>query len=633
MQFGILGPLEVQHLGQRVEVGPRKQRIVLGLLLCQAGRAVSVAALSEALWDDDPPASAQKGLQAYVCALRKTLNSAGGGSGPESGGIVHRPPGYALPVGPDQVDALRFRELVRAGRHALRTGDAAAAADALGHAVRLWRGPVLPDLVSVPAVAAEAGRLEDEYLAAYEDWAEAKLLLGDHAELMDGIDELARRHPLRERLRHAQMLALYRSGRQAEALAHFDTMRQLLARELGLRPSPVMSRLYDAILSGDASLDLPAAGAIRAGHRTEHRAAPAQRTRVVRDVADFVGRESEVDAVSQILKADGADTADGAGQTAGRTAVISGPAGVGKSALAVRCAHRLPETFPGGPVLTGLRKPDGRPRPVSDVLGDLLHGIGVPGTLPRGQQSREALLREANAERRALFVLDDAVNESQVRVLISATAGHSVLVTSRRRLGTVESAAHLVLDPLPDSDAVELLSRLIGAERVAAERAAAEQLARICGGLPLALRIAGVKLAALPHLPLARYAHRLTDERRLLDELATGDLRIRSRLKSWYRDLDPEEQATLRCLAFSPHTRFEAGDAAEWLGSDVPRTELAIERLVEAHLVVVEDHGAHHGADHDADLDDEVVAHSAPPAVRYALPPLVRVFLRESSSR
>jgi DNA-binding SARP family transcriptional activator len=600
VKFSILGPLEISDGNQRPQLCPFKQRVVLGLLLCRANRVVPVSALMEALWEDEPPRTAHKNLQVYVSAVRRMLGQAAGDN--TGARLLYRPPGYVIRLSADELDSLRFQDLVQAGRRAARAGDAATAADLLSQAMRLWRGPVLPELASVAAIAADADKLNEQYPTAYEDWAEAKLSLGQHVDVVDSVDRLVQRYPLRERLRHAQMLALYRAGRQTEALAAFDATRQLLARELGLPPSPVLTRLYELVLAGDPSLTLA----------TPERLAPSGvrtvatgRTRLTRDIPHFTGRRRQVDMLLNVL----GDEADGGVTT------VTGPAGVGKSALAVHCAHRLGDRFPDGRIFIDLRDPDGQPRPTADLLADLLRGLRVGGPLPDGTPERAALLRESTYGRRMLFVLDDAATESQVRAVLGATGDGAVLVTSRRHLSGLDLAVHIGVAALPETEALDLLCRLIGPDRVAAEPAAAGRLVEICRGLPLLVRIVGNKLNGLRHLSLARWAERLSDERRLLDELATGDLQIRSRLAVWYQDLAEEDRVTLHAAACLPTTTFSPGDLAPALGSDPQRAEAAIERLVETHLVEVD------GA--------EVSAHGWEDCVQYRLPTLIRLYVRE----
>jgi DNA-binding SARP family transcriptional activator len=587
--FAILGPLEVRDGDRRVRLGPFKQRMVLGLLLCRANRVVPVDAFVEALWDGAPPRSARKNIQVHVSALRGLL---GDGGGPH-----HCPPGYLVRVGPDGLDALRMVELARSGRREVTRGDLAAAADLFGRAVRLWRGPPLPDLATSGALAAEADQMAERYLAVYEDWAETELALGRHADVVDGIEELVRGHPFRERLRHAHLLALHRCGRTTEALARFDELRQVLARELGLEPSPVLQALHRTILTGDGSP--PPAGPVTVTGRTTVTARPDTGGRggsdgagLPADLADFTGREPEVGRIIDTLTA----------RPAGSVVALTGAVGAGKTALAVHSAHRLGGRFPGGRFLIGLRTGDGTPRDPADLA--------------------ECAGRAVRPGGPSLVVLDDAAGEAQVRAVLAATGGAVALVTGRRWLGGLESAVHVRIGPMPDEDALRLLARHAGAARVAAEPDAARRLIGICRGLPLLVRIVGAKLDELRHLTLDRYARRLADSERLLDELAAGDLRLRPRLAVAVRDLVPDERAALRALAGVAPV-FTAPEAAERLGTSVARAELMIERLVEANLVEVRLE--------EVRLEEvrleEVTAHAD--AVRYEMPSAVTLFAVE----
>lgn len=601
-RFGILGNLEGRRAGHPLELGPAKQRIVLGLLLCRANHMVPVTALSEALWDDAPPRTADKNLQVYLSAIRRLISPGPGGFEADGAArLVRRPPGYLLQITPDQLDVLRFHELATAGRLALRSGDAVVAVGLLGRAIGLWRGPALPELVSSQAIAAEADRLYDHYLAAYEDWAETKLRLGQHADIVDAIEHVARRHPFRERLRQAQMLALYRSGRQTEALAQFDAMRQRLAADLGLDPSPVLLRLYESMLSGEQSavggLD-PTVAAHGSARLTATNTLP-------RDISDFTGRTEEVRVLLDTLNQ----------SSRSGIVVVNGPAGAGKTALVVHCAHQLADRFPDGRMLISLRGSDDRPRSLADVLGSILRRLGITGVLPGSPDERAALLRESTTARDMLLILDDAAAEAQVRSLLAAAPEVVTVVTSRRYLGGLESAIHLAVDALPESAAVQLLGRLIGHDRIVAEPAMAAGIVAACDRLPLALRIVGTKLALLRHLTLSQYLRRLDDEQRLLDEMVAGDLEVRSRLAAWHQDLYPQDQMALSRLASLSGTLFTVDDAAACLDLPSPQAEEVVERLIEAHLV-------------QADAA-EVEAHSAWGTATYLLPGLIRVFARQ----
>lgn len=610
MRFGILGSLEARSGERTLQITSLKQRTLIGLLLCRANRIVSVQAITDALWPEDPPKTAHKNIHGYVSALRKVLEAAQPGHARVRLGF--QPPGYVLEAETDAVDALLFQELARSGRAAARSGDPATAVERLEQARRLWRGPVLPDLVYAADIAAAAEQLLECRLEVYENWADAKLALGQHRDLVEDIGELARRHPFRERLRHAQMLALYRSGRQGEALAEYEGLRQLLARELGLEPSPTLQRLHRSILSGDPGLDSgESAGGESAGRTITAKPHVARSTAdgLPRDVADIAAYAHRAEPLLSWLEK----------TERGGTAVVSGPVGVGKTALAVHSAHRLGERFTDGRVLVALRDAEGGPRPAGELFVDLLTGLGwagprpAEGGLPPDQAA--ALLREATAGRRVLIILDDAGTEHQVRAVLDAARDATVVVTSRRHLGGLESAAHIAVEPLSEEETLRMLSQVVGPDRVAGEPEAARRLAAVCCGLPLAVRIAGAKLAGLRHLGLGRYVERLRDDRRLWTELTVGDLQIRSRLEDSFSDLSHDEQAAVRSLGRLADPTFTTAEAADALGTDAERAEAAIEQLIEAYFVHAHPAKATPLADRQA--------------TRYRLLPLIRAVVRQ----
>jgi DNA-binding SARP family transcriptional activator/transcriptional regulator with XRE-family HTH domain len=606
LNFQILGPLQVRAGAEQLALGPLRRQALLGVLLCRANQVVPSSVLAEALWDGPAPRTGRKCLQMQVSVLRQLLKDPGATTAPAASAgprLVHAPPGYALRVEAGQVDALRFAELARAGRRALRSGQVAVAGELLGQAAGLWRGPVLADLATVSTIAAEAESLREQYLSAWEDLAEARLAVGRHAELTQELDVLTRQHPFRERLVYALMLALYRSGRQAEALARYDEARQVLARELGIRPSPVLSRLYESILVGDQAIDALTTGVAP----VTVRAVATGRTSLARDIPDFTGRAREVNEVMTLL----GDAEPGA------VIALSGPVGVGKTVLAVHCAHRLGRVYPHGRVLATLREPDGRPRPTSAVLADLLRGLGVPVSPGAGPDELAALLRDTTAGRRMLFILDDATGEAQSREALAALGsgdGTSVIVTARRHLGGLEAAWPLAVDPLPEDEARALLARLVGAGRLVAESEATARLVAACGGLPLLIRAVGSRLRALRHLALAQFADRLADTGQALSQLETGEARLQARLRCALRDLAPADQEALRGLARLAGGPFTARQAADGLGIRPRDAESAIERLLEARVVAIS--------------ADEVEAH-ADDSLRYLLPWPLQALARE----
>jgi DNA-binding SARP family transcriptional activator len=572
ISFSLLGPLEVRSAAGPVMAGPLKQRIALAILLCHANKVVPVADLSDAIWGTDTPRTAHKNLQVHISLLRGILFPVDGAKR-----LAYRYPGYRIQVGPAELDVLEYQQKVRDGRAAARHGDIQLAAVTLHSALRLWRGDALADLASVPAVGAEAIHLNNHRAAVYEDWAEAELQLGNHALILEEIEEMVRRHPTRERLRRVQLLALSRSGRHVEALAEYDDLRVTLSREFGLEPSGALQHLYQAILSGDpvARPPSPAAAALAAGPGD----VIPHFSQLPRDADDFTGREEELSAlVAAMSKA-----------TASRVkvAVIGGPPGVGKTTLAVRAAHQLTDRFPDGQLFISMRMPSGRPRTALDALGQLLHMAGLDGPLPRQLEERAALYRAFMAERALLLLIDDVSDPATARWLLPGTGRSGVLVTSRRQLLALDATHHLEVRPFSADEAARLLAQMIGQSRIAAERPAVDLVATRCGGLPLAIRIVGTKLRLQPHLSLALLASRLADERRLLDTLEIGGLSLRCCAQACEREMTARDLANLRRLGSLPGEDFSLEDAAAGLDVDGPAAEHLLEVLLEAHAVTV----------------------------------------------
>lgn len=564
IHFGVLGELEAERDGARLALGPFKQRVVLALLLCNPNNIVPVGRITEALWGDDLPRAAAKNLQVYISNLRRLLFG-----DDQAKQLTYRPPGYQLRVRPDELDLLRFEGDAREGRTLLRAGDMAGAARTLRRALAAWRADALTELRSVQLVETEAARLDNRRLSAYEDWIEAELALGHSRGLLDVIEELASQNPMRERLRSAQMLALHRSGRSAEALARYDELRQLLARELGLQPSPALARLYQAILAEEPSLRVP---------RLPHpRSAPADVAahimQLPRDLEDFTGRGRETESLTRALGVD-----------ASHVVVVSGAPGVGKTALAVHAAHMLGGQFPDGRLVVSMRSADGRPRAASAILAELLGAFGLDERLPRGQETRAALYRAWLAERQLLIILDDATDEPHVRPLLPGTGGSRTLITSRRHLGALEGARHLEVGPMSMADAVDLLTR-VSRQAVAEDRPAAERITRACGLVPYAIRICGAKLEASPHHSLLRLADRLTQDQHVLDELSIGDLTIRTCARAYERDLTAAERDVAWRLGALPKDSFTLAELAGLLGSTKETAEAHADRLIESRFV------------------------------------------------
>ncbi|MFH0177919.1 BTAD domain-containing putative transcriptional regulator [Streptomyces cacaoi] len=657
LRFSVLGPLSAaapETTGMiALPLGPYKQRLLLGMLLCRTRTPVSLDLLTETLWDGEPPRTARKNIQVYVSALRRLLDSVGAGDR-----LVHQPGGYQLRVGEQELDSLRFQRLVRTARESARQGADAPASRMLREALALRRGPALHELHRSPALRSEAQLLDARHLQAYEDWAEAELRLGRPHEVAETVGELAEKHPERERLRAAQMNALFSQGRQTEALAVYESVRQLLAAEYGLPPSPALEALYRSMLSGGR-------GRSRGGPLAQTAIGPEPAagrglgTLLPPDLPDFTGRHQQLDSlIGQLTGGDnalchtgasGAEAVDhGAGlpsagsaphgedrppapdpaDTTGagrRLIVLSGPVGTGKTALAVHAAHRLARRFPDGRVLIAMRDAAGRPRPVESVLAELceLAGLtdapgaaGTAGTTGAQDPGRcAAAWRTWLARRRVLLVLDGCADESRVRPLVPDSGASIVLVTARSPLAGLTSADRLELKAFDAADSLRLLGRIVGPARLDVGREAAERIVVAIGMLPLAVRVCGLKLAVRRNLSLEEYARRLADSAVALDELVAGDMDVRPRLACGWRDLSPADRSALRLLADLPEGPFTLARAAVGLAQGQHEARRRLESLLDAGVVLAP--------------ADEVTAHAA----LYELPRLVRLFVREQTVR
>ncbi|MFI8104834.1 AfsR/SARP family transcriptional regulator [Streptomyces sp. NPDC086023] len=636
--FRILGPLQVSASAGPVRVPPGRQETILAALLLEANRVVSTDYLVDLIWDDDPPDTARTQVQICVSRLRKLFTSAG-----IDAAITTRPPGYVLRAADDSVDAAVFARTVTEARLMEKEGRAAHAAERLRAAGELWLGACLGGITS-DTLRSKALQLDEERLTALEARIRLELDLGRHHELVGELRLLVHEHPLRERLRGQLMLALYRSGRQAEALEAYRVGRELLVEELGLEPGEELRALESAILSGDTALrrggppaqagtgspppgtggaapEVPAAGApvpaatgpggpaaAADGGEPEPVAAAQRPAEVPRqlpaDTGDFVGDEEQIRTIEQALLGDGSRRAVG-------VAVIVGKPGTGKSTLATHVAHRLSDThFPDGQLYCDLRGTGTHATP-SEVLGRFLRALGIPGpVIPETLDERGEMYRTLLASRRVLVVLDDAAAESQVRPLLPGTSSCAVLVTSRVRLTGLPGAYRAELDVLDTGRALELLVRVIGADRVEREAVAAEALIRTVGGLPLALRIVAARLAARPHWSLASMVHRLANERHRLDELTHGEMTMRASLSLTHDGLGPADRRLLRLLSLAQGPTLPGWLAGALLDDGRPFPSDLLEPLVDVQML-------------------DVVGVESTGGFRYRFHEIIRVFARE----
>jgi DNA-binding SARP family transcriptional activator len=576
MQFRVLGPVRVVagNPAAEADLTPRL-RTVLAVLLWQANRAVPVDELADLVWDGAPPAGVTEALRALVMRLRRRLGEQAAAR------IVTRAPGYAIEVASDELDASRLQALTQRADAAIRAGQWAEASRTAAEALGLWRGAPLADVPSQLLRDQWVPHLEQLRVQALACRIEADLHQGRHELLVPELRELTARYPLREHFHAQLLLALAGTGRRAEALAAYQEARRVLTAELGIDPGPELRRLHERILTGDASL-------IAAGEAPG--AAPARATAVYRQlpasVRSFVGRQTEVsriaDLVRQALRTPGA---------AGTVVIsaIDGMAGVGKTALAVHAAHRLAGEFPDGQLFLDMHGyAQGRePRAAGEALEVILRALGVPPQqVPPGADERAAMFRQRLAGTRTLIVLDNAVSEAQVRLLLPGSAGCLVLVTSRRRLKGLDEALILTLDVLPRADALRLFRAVAGSERVSPDDPALSEILEVCAQLPLALRIAAALLRHRPAWTLEHLARLLRAQQTRISALSDGERDLGSIFDLSYRSLPDAGQLMFRCLGLVPGPDFDPCAAAALAGADPAAGERLLEDLVDHNLVI-----------------------------------------------
>ncbi|MFI9811232.1 AfsR/SARP family transcriptional regulator [Saccharothrix variisporea] len=611
MRFRVLGSVEAYDGDRRLPVPGGKPLLLLAALLTEAGRVVAVDRLVDILWPEDPPETCRALIHTHVATLRRALKA-----GDE---ITTRPPGYLLRVGTDDLDSAVFERDVGDAREAAAGGRATDAIRTYRAAEALWRGSVAYAGVEAAPVVAEANRLDALRLAAIEERIDIELGLGRERELVSELTGVVAARPHNERLRARLMVVLYRLGRQADALATYAAGRAALVDTLGIEPGPELRGTHEAILRGDPVLlpttpdarttpdtsttadkttgDTPTAPGTpttadapttaeqvpsppeappttRAQTGTPARRAPAQLPIVP---ADFTGRATAIAEMVAMLTSDAAPTC-----------VVAGQGGAGKSTLALRVAHDLAPSFPDGQLYVDLRGASGSPTPPVEVLGRFLRALGSdPAAVPDSLDERADHFRTLLSTRRMLVVLDDAAGEGQVRPLLPGGAGNAVIVTARRRLPGLAGATHVQLDVMSEDEAVALLGRIAGPQRVAAEPDQARELVRLCGFLPLPVRIVGARLASRSYWTLAAMVARLADETRRLDELAVADQQVRAGIEVTYRGLDERSRAALRALCWMSLPDFPAWVTARLLDIPTDDADLAIEALLDAHLMAV----------------------------------------------
>ncbi|MGJ6964761.1 BTAD domain-containing putative transcriptional regulator [Streptosporangium sp. G11] len=570
MDFKLLGPIEVRGAnGQPIALGRRKQRVLLAALLLNAGKATPTQRMLDWLWGEHAPATAESNLYTYISALRRVLGSP---SRIEAGSN-----GYVLRVAPGEIDVKLFEELAAQGRQMLSEGRNDVALERCARALGLWRAETVLEGLSLPEpLRGEAARLERLRTTVVDASLEARLALGQHGEALPDLEALTRRDPLNERLRAQLMLALYRSGRRADALSVYQRAREMLAAELGVDPGPDLIRMHQQILVDDSVLAAPSPSIV-----ARRVFAPAE---LPADSAAFTGRTAEISLLRTAL------VSASPGQIV--ISAVAGAAGIGKSAFAVHVAHRIADRFPDGQLYVNLHgsSPNIKPLNPAEVLARLLRSLGGDdAAVPTEVDEAAARLRSLTDGKHLLFLFDNARDAAQVRPLLPASPTCCVLITSRRMLTSLDAVAHLRLDVMAEDEATTLLSRLVGDKRVTADPRAAHAIVRLCGGLPLAIRIAAARLIARPGLSLRVLADRLAVEDHRLSELQADDRAVRACFMVSYRSLEAEHSRMFRLLSLLGGSDISVAVAAALADRSEEQTADLLDHLADVQLLEVRD--------------------------------------------
>ncbi|MEY2248272.1 BTAD domain-containing putative transcriptional regulator [Streptomyces sp. BF23-18] len=634
VRFAVLGPVRAWRGEREVDVGAPQQRAVLAALLLRRGRPVMLGELLDAVWGEEPPTAAVSVVRTYVSRLRKGLEpERAAAAAPRV--IVSVGDGYAIRIPEGALDLGVFERRVTEARKLRAAGDPSAAVELLRAALAGWRGAALAG-VPGPLAGSEGSRLDEQRLAALELRLDVDVELGRHAEVIAELVSLAGKFPLREGLCRLLMLALYRSGRQAEALAAYRGTRGTLVAELGIEPGAPLKDLHERILAADPSLDLgpppgvgppsgtgpplgagssfgrgsssdggpvPDGGPSRVARAPEpgppepepparpappigaHAAIPAQ---LPADLPTFTGREAELERVRALLP--------GVGDVPATVVIgaIGGMAGIGKTTLAVHWAHEMAGRFPDGQLYVNLRgfDPTGVVVAPDDAIRTFLDALGVPPMrIPAGLDAQAALYRSMLARRRVLVLLDNARDTEQVRPLLPGSPGCLVIVTSRNQLtGLVaaEGAYPLTLDQLTPSESYDLLARRLGTGRPAAEPRAVDEIITRCARLPLALSIVAAHAAAHPGFPLSAIVDELRESHGSLDAFTGGDditTDVRAVFSWSYKALSPPAARLFHLLSLHSGPDISAPAAAALAGLPSREARGLLVELTRAHLL------------------------------------------------
>ncbi len=576
MQVRLLGPVDVMAPGGPRQVRGQRRKTVLATLALHGGEIVSTGQLVDVVWGDTASSAAVNTLQSHMSHLRSVLGS--------KSAILARPPGYLLDLGGDGTDVQLAQRLLRQGT---QSADPADGTRQLQSALALWRGRPLADVPGLAWLEDQAERLDLLWLQVKRALAKARLAAGEHAHLVPDLEQLVADHPLDEQIHAQLMLALYRNGRQADALGVYRRLRRTLDEELGIDPSQMLRDLETGILRQDPALEAPAP-AVTVPLAVPAPPVPAQ---LPPAVPAFAGRRAELASLDAILHPAGRTGAAGPAQVI--ISAVSGTAGVGKTALALHWAHRAAAQFPDGQLYVNLGgfDPGGPALELEEAVRGFLDTFGIPAArIPAGLPAQAALYRSLLAGKRVLVVLDNARDVEQVRPLLPGSSGCMAIVTSRNHLtGLVatEGAYPLTLDLLTAADAGDLLARRLGAGRAGREPDAVEDIIAACARLPLALTVVAARAASRPGFPLAAFARELRGATGTLDPLSGGDLAgdVRAVFSCSYRALSADAARLFRLLGLHPGPDIALAGAASLAAIRPDRARALLSELTGGHLV------------------------------------------------
>lgn len=594
LEFKALGPMEVSRDGERLLLRATIQRRLLAALLSGAGRPVAVESLVEAVWSDPPPDNVRGSLMVHMHRLRRGIG--------DPARIAHGAGGYSIRAAADEFDVKAFDELSAAARRARAEDELERSISLFTEATRLWRGAPYEDIPASGLIAREVHRLEQERVLVRQELLEISLDLGRHDSMIGELEALTREHPFRERLTALHMLALYRTGRQAEALQVFHESRATLREEMGIDPGAALQRIHEAILRRDEHLGFVAAGSLGGEweplarrHREVSVPAPLEPRELPADVNEFTGREGVLEELEAARLGNPEE-----GIPPSKVVVIAGTAGMGKTSAAVHWAHRIAGDYPDGQLFVNLHGFSAVPRlRSSEALAAMLRSLGLHrDQIPTAPDEAAARLRTETAGRRMLILLDNAASAEQVVPLLPGGSRSLVIVTSRNRLGDliVRCGGYLLrLEPLTAAESERLLKTLLRVPR-SAERPEIAELARRCGHLPLALRIAAASLTDQPDLGLAEYTKRLEEGSRV-STLRIGDspyTAMRATFDRSYTRLPEAVRSVFRLMGAAPVRSFSVESVAVLAGTAAADAERAIEHLMNAHMLDGDHRGRYH---------------------------------------